>query len=214
MVIDDNRVSKVATVTRESDFSTTRCKNRVPFAGRNVYSQMLVFVGEFFAYNAYGRNHVRDSFHSDFFVGREPVVDTFEIDAVLLRRHMRKAVAFDDAVDFVGVVFQECLENILDSVFHNPQRIKSREELFVVGVLLHELRIVHTHFFVIHKSFVDFYDVGNEQNEDYGDNNKPDIEQNKLLARNAVLLSAVRIFRNNLDSVILTTHDFTVSGFP
>ena len=125
LVINDYRISEIATVPRESDFSTTRCKNWVSLAGRNVDSQMLVFIREFFAYNADSRNDVRDSLHSDFLIGREPVVDTFEIDAVLLGRHVRKAVAFNDTVDFVGVVFQECLEYILDSVFHDPQRIES-----------------------------------------------------------------------------------------
>ena len=40
------------------------------------------------------------------------------------------------------------------------------------------------------------------------------MEQDELLARNAVSFGAIRIFRNDLDCVILATHDFTVSGFP
>ena len=141
-------------------------------------------------------------------------MDTFEIDIVLAGGHMRKSVALDDAVDFVGVVFEECLEDILDAVFHDPQRVESGEQLFVVRVLLHELRIVDTHFFIVHESLVDLDDVDNEKYEDNGEQDKPDVEQHELLARNAVLLRALRIFRNNLDGVILTTHFFTVSGFP
>ena len=125
LVVDDNSVPEIATCTCKSDFSTARCKNWVPLAGRNVDSQMLVLVRELFADDAHCRNHVRDTFHSDFFVSGQPVVDTFEVDVVLLGRHVRKSVALDNAVDFVGVVFQECLENILDTVFHDPQGIES-----------------------------------------------------------------------------------------
>ena len=214
LVINDNSVSEVATMTCKSDFSTARCKNRVAFAGGNVDSQVLVFVRELFADDAYRRNDVRNSFHPAFVVSREPVVDTFEIDVVLAGRHVRETVALDDAVDFVGVVFEERLEDILDSVFHNPQRVESGEQLFVVRVLLHELRIVDTHFFIVHESLVDLDDVDNEKYEDNGEQDKPDVEQHELLARNAVLLRALRIFRNNLDGVIFTTHVITVSGFP
>ena len=213
-MIDDNRVSEIAAVAGVSDLATTRCKYRVSFSGRNVDSQVLVFVRELLADDAHRRNDVRNSFHSAFFVGREPVVDTFEIDVVLAGRHVRETVAFYDAVDFVGVVFEERLENILDSVFHDPQRVESGEQLFVVRVLLHELRIVDTHFFIVHESLVDLDDVDNEKYEDNGEQDKPDVEQHELLARNAVLLRALRIFRNNLDGVIFTTHVITVSGFP
>lgn len=181
---------------------------------RNVDSQVLVFVRELFADDAHRRNDVRNSFHSAFVVSRKPVVDTFEIDVVLAGRHVRETVALDDAVDFVGVVFEECLEDILDTVFHNPQRIESREQLFVVRVLLYELRVVDTHLFVVHESPVDFRYVDNEKYKDDGEQDKPDVEQHELLARNAVLLRAFRIFRNNLDCVILTTHFITVNDFP
>jgi len=73
---------------------------------------------------------------------------------------------------------------------------------------------VHAHFFVIGKGLVDSCNVDNEYNENNGDKNKSYVEQDKLLVRNTELPSAVRIFRNNLDSVKFTTHDFTVSGFP
>lgn len=127
---------------------------------------------------------------------------------------MCKTVAFDNAIDFVGVVFEECFEDILDAVFHDPQRVESGEQLFVVRVLFYKLRIVDTHFFIVHESLVDLDDVDNEKYEDNGEQDKPDMEQHELLARNAVLLGAFRIFRNNLDGVIFTTHVITVSGFP
>jgi len=163
-MVDCNCVSEIATFTCKSNFSAAGCKDRVSLACRNVDSQVLVFVREFFTDDADCRDDVRDALHPDFFVRREPVVDSFEINVVLAGRHVRKAVAFDDAVDFVGVVFKERLENILDSVFHNPQRIKSRKEFFVVRVLLDELRVVNTHFFVIHERLVNFCNVENEQN--------------------------------------------------
>ena len=104
-MVDGNRVAKVPAVASKNNFSTAGCENRVPFAGRNVDAQMLVFVRELFADDADCRDDVRNAFHPDFFVSREPVVDSFEIDIVFAGRHVRKAVAFDDAVDFVGVVF-------------------------------------------------------------------------------------------------------------
>jgi hypothetical protein len=127
---------------------------------------------------------------------------------------MRKSVALDDAVDFVGVVFEERLENILDSIFHNPQRIKSRKELFVVCILLDELCIVYAHLFVRDECLVDLCNVDYEQNKNNSDQDKPDMEQVKLLARYAVLPCTGRVFRNNLDSVELTTHNFTINGCP
>ena len=213
-MIDDDRIPEIAAFTGESDFSGAGSKDGVPLMGRNVDSQVLVLVREFFADDSHCRDDVRNSFHPAFVVGRKPVVDTFEIDVVLAGRHVRETVAFYDAVDFVGVVFEERLEDILDSVFHNPQRVESGEQLFVVRVLLHELRIVDTHFFIVHESLVDLDDVDNEKYEDNGEQDKPDMEQHELLARNAVLLRALRIFRNNLDGVILATHFFTISGFP
>ena len=71
-----------------------------------------------------------------------------------------------------------------------------------------------THFFVTCKCLVDFCNVENEYNENNADDDKTDVEQDKLLARNTVLFYAVRIFRNNLYSVILATHNFTINGFP
>ena len=186
-MVNDYGVSKIATVARECYLAATRCKYRVSLASRDVDSQMLVFVGELLADDAHSRDHVRDSFQADFFVGRKPVVDTFEINTVLAGGDMRKAVALDDAVDLVGVVFEERFKNILDSVFHDPQRVKSREEFFVVCVLLYELRIVYTHLFVADKGLVDPCNVDNEQNEDDSDQDKTDMEQVKLLARYAVL---------------------------
>ena len=123
---------------------------------------MLVFVRELLADDANCRDYVRDAFQADFFVGRKPVVDSFEVDVVLFGRYVRKTVALDDAVDFVGVVFEECLEDVLDSVFHNPKRIKSREKFFVVRVLLYELCIVHAHLFVRDESLVDLCNVDYE----------------------------------------------------
>jgi hypothetical protein len=76
------------------------------------------------------------------------------------------------------------------------------------------LSVVDTHFFIVHESLVDLDDVDNEKYEDNGEQDKPDMEQHELLARYAVLLRALRIFRNNLDGVIFTTHVITVSGFP
>lgn len=213
-MIDNDRVAQITAFTGESNFASTGGKDRIPLMGRNVDSQVLVLVREFFADDSHCRDDVRNSFHPAFVVGRKPVVDTFEIDVVLAGRHVRETVAFYDAVDFVGVVFEECFEDILDAVFHDPQRVESGEQLFVVRVLFYKLRIVDTHFFIVHESLVDLDDVDNEKYEDNGEQDKPDMEQHELLARNAVLLGAFRIFRNNLDGVILTTHVITVSGFP
>jgi len=214
LVIDDDRVPEVAAVSGKDDLSATGGKNRISFTCRNVDTQVLVFERILLADDADCWNHVRDAFHSDFFVSRKPVVDTFEIDAVLLGRDVRKAVALDNAVDFVGVVFQECLENVLDAVFHNPEGVESREEFFVVRVLFHQLGIMHAHFFIVRKGSVDFCDMKYEQSENNGDNGKSDVEKLELLTRNAELPCAFRIFRNDLDSVKLTTHNFTINGFP
>ena len=73
---------------------------------------------------------------------------------------------------------------------------------------------MHTHFLVTDKGLVDPCNVDNEQNEDDSDQDKPDMEQVKLLARYAVLPCTGRVFRNNLDSVELTTHNFTINGCP
>ena len=105
LMVNDNRVSEIPAVTCKDNLSAAGCKNRIPFAGRNIDTQVLVFVREFLADDADCRNDVWNAFQPDFFVGREPVVDSFEIDIVFAGRHVRKAVAFDDAVDFIGIVF-------------------------------------------------------------------------------------------------------------
>ena len=73
---------------------------------------------------------------------------------------------------------------------------------------------MYAHLFVVCKSLVDFCNVDNEQYEDDADNDKPDMEQPELLARNAVLPCTRRIFRNDLNCIIFTIHVSTVSGCP
>ena len=119
-VVYDDGIAQFIHFPCRFDSPAAGSKDRVTRLCGKVRTEVRSLFGILLAHNAHDRDKVWDVFHAEFFFESLPAVRV-EIDIVLFGRRMGEPVAVDDGIDLVGVVLDERLEDILDSVLHDPQ---------------------------------------------------------------------------------------------